>query len=110
MAVAQNDRAVTLTKPKIRRSQFSFFSVKPTGKTTNLISRFTEVAERRYLLSNKELLWLQLGQGVNEFWAAAGPVSSSGYFCILFTHDCVLSFTYQKRTPFYSPLIFLKYH
>ena len=86
MAVAQNDRAVTLTKPKIRRSQFSFFSVKPTGKTTNLVSRFTEAAERRYLLSNKELLRLQLGQGVNEFWAAAGPKCTVGEFIWIFLH------------------------
>ena len=34
-------------------------------------------------------------------------MSASGFVCILFTHDRVLSFTYQKRTPFYSPIIFL---
>ena len=85
--------------------------MKPTGKTTEIISRLTEADERGYLLSNEVLLRLKHGQGLDEFWAVAGPKCELGEFiwiiCILFTHFCVLSFTYQKRTPFYSPLISL---
>ena len=57
------------------------------------------------------LLRLKLGQRLDGFWTVAGPKCVLGEFiwiiCILFTHDRVLSFTYQKRTPFYSPPIFL---
>ena len=84
--------------------------MKPTGRITKIVSRLTEADERGYLLSNKVLLRFKLGQKLDEFWAVAGPECVLGDFiwiiCILFTHDRVLSFKYQNRTPFYSPLIF----
>ena len=102
-----------MTKPKIRGLQLSFcffFRVKTTGKTTKIVSRLTETDERGYLLSNEVLLTLKLSQGLDEFWAVAGPKCAPSEFiwiiCILFTHDRVLSFTHQKKTPFYNPLIF----
>ena len=101
---------VALTKPKTKGPQFSFFGMKPTRKTTKIVSRLTEADQKGYLLFNEVLLGLKLGQRLDEFYAVAGPKCALGefiwIFCILFTHDRVLSFTYQKRTLFYSPLIF----
>ena len=65
MVVAQI-QTVSLTKPKIRGLQFSFFGTKPTGKTTKIVSRLTEADERGYLLSNDVLVRLEFGQRLDE--------------------------------------------
>ena len=57
---------VSLTKPKIRGLQLSFFRTKPTGKTTKIVSRPTEADERGYLLSNEVLVRLKFGQRLDE--------------------------------------------
>ena len=105
---------VVLTKTKIRGLQFSFFRVKPKGRTPEIVSRLTEADERGYLLSSEVLFRLKLGQRLDEFWAVAGPKCALGEFIwiiyiLFYTWSCMIFHISKESTVLQSTNI-LKYH